>query len=729
MADAPEADGSKDPAIATIDPPARPSAFGKLLRRLANRWATPGTGRVAVCSPIVGFVAGLGAVGFLLALEWFGHHILGDLMGLAIPPTGEGRPHPIRLPTNWWLVLLIPTVGGLISGWIVFTFAPEAEGHGTDALIKAFHRGGGSIRARVPLIKALTSVITIGTGGSAGQEGPIAQIGAGFGSFFARLLRLTPDERRLLVLAGASGGVGAIFRAPLGGALFGLEILYASSAVEPAALLPCLASSIIAYSTFALFITPRPIFVVPPLHFSGLRELPLFAVLALVCAAVGWVYVRFFYGSRDRFFHKLPIPRHVKPAIGGLLLGLMALEFPQLLSGGYGWVQWGAIGLPPDLLASGSSESPFVPNMAFQTLLMLALLKIVSTSLTISSGGSGGVFGPSMFIGGMLGGAVGMIFNKLLDPIAPNFWTINPAAFALVGMGGFFAGVSKAPLTSIVMVCEMCGNYNLLVPLMMVCGLNIAISRRWTIYEEQVNSPIESPAHQGDFVVDVLERLKVSQVNVRSNNIEIVPESADFDEILRRVANSTETLFPVTDGEGKLSGIFSLRDVRLALLGTHVGSLVLAADFATRTVRTVTLRDDLHTALKRMTELNLDEIPVVSDEDPTELIGLLGRKELVSTYTSQIEALRKPDPRPKAGLGRRDLAIEYRDATHMSARRFQVAAGGVDRLVELGPIPRAVGLGERGGSARDLTALAKHVHQGTCRQRLADRVGRERQTP
>lgn len=616
------------------------SALGRALRRVANRWSTPGAGRVAVCSPLVGLVAGLGAVAFLLALDATIRHVLGDLMGLRPPPTGEAKAgHPIALPTSWWPVLLIPALGGLISGLIVFTWAPEAEGHGTDALVKAFHRGGGQIRARVPLIKAVASVITIGTGGSAGSEGPIAQIGAGFGSFLARLLRLTPDERRLLILAGAAGGIGAIFRAPLGGALFGVEILYASAAIEAAALLPCLASSIVAYSVFASIIDPRPIFLVPDLKFHGLLELPAFALLAVLCAAVGWLYVRAFYGTRDRIFHRLPLPRTVRPALGGLLLGLLALAFPQLMTGGYGWVQWGALGMPPALAQPG--ESAFRPNMAMGLLLTLALLKVVSTSLTISSGGSGGVFGPSVFIGGMLGGALGLS----LDRLAPS-WGIEPAAFALVGMGGFFAGVAKAPLTSILMVCEMCGNYRLLVPLMLVCGLNLALSRRWTIYEEQVNSPVDSPAHQGDFVVDVLERLRVGQVPVRTSSLVCVPESADFDAILSRVANSAENLFPVVDAEGRLTGIFSLRDVRLALLGSHVGRLVLADDIATRPVRTVTLRDDLHTALKRMTELNLDEIPVVEPSDPARLVGLLSRRDLVGAYTSQIESLRRPDARP-----------------------------------------------------------------------------------
>lgn len=615
-----------------------PPLLGRLLSHLASRWATPGSGRVAVCSPLVGLVSGLGAVAFLVLLELMIEGVLGDVMGLRPPPTGEGTPHPVSYPSLWWLVLLVPAVGGLISGLLVFTWAPEAEGHGTDALIRAFHRGGGQIRARVPLIKGVASIVTIGTGGSAGSEGPIAQVGAGFGSFLARLLRLTPDERRLLMLAGAAGGIGAIFRAPLGGALFACEVLYMTAAMESAALLPCLASAIVAYSTFALFITPRPIFIVPDLEFHGLLELPIFAMLGVACAGLGWLYVRVFYGLRDKVFRPMPLPRQLRPAVGGLMLGAMAVAFPQLMTGGYGWVQWGAIGMPPSMALPGASA--FSPEMGVSLLLTLALLKTIATGLTISSGGSGGVFGPSIFIGGMLGGAIG----QMLDAALPG-QDLNHAAFALVGMGGFFAGVSKSPLASIVMVCEMSGSYSLLVPLMLVCGLNVGLSRRWTIYEEQVASPVDSPAHQGDFVVDVLERIRVGEVRVRTRGLEVVPEATPFSQVVRRVARSTETLFPVVDDEGRLTGIFSLRDIRLALLGTaSLGELVVADDIAHRPPLTVTPEDDLHTALKRMTELNVDELPVVASEGSTQLVGLLGRKDLVKAYSTQIESLRSPEP-------------------------------------------------------------------------------------
>jgi CIC family chloride channel protein len=609
--------------------------FRRQINRLAALWSSPRIGRVAVCSPVVGLIAGLGAVVFLVSLQFTYREVLGGLLHFQRPSTMEDGPHPITYPYPWWLIVLVPTVGGLISGALVFTLAPEAEGHGTDAMIKAFHRGGGAIRGRVPVIKAVASIITMGTGGSAGQEGPIAQIGAGFGSLLGGLLRLPPTDRRLLMLAGAAGGVGAIFRAPLGGALFAGEVLYASTAFESAALLPCLASSIVAYSTFALFITPQPIFILPPITFAGLRELPLYALLTLLCAGVGWVYVRAFYGLRDRFFKPMPIPRQIKPAVGGFLLGLLALAFPQVMTGGYGWVQWGAIGMPTELCMPG--ETPFVPHMGMWMLLTLAILKIVATGLTISSGGSGGVFGPSILIGGMLGGACG----QFIDHVFPSAH-IEPAAFVLVGMGGFFAGVSKTPLTSIVMVSEMTGSYSLLVPLMLACGLNMALSRRWTIYEEQVPTPIDSPAHQGDFVVDVLEQLRVEEVGFRTEGIEVVPAATPFRQLLHLVAQSTETLFPVVDRQGRLTGIFTLRDLRLALVGSDWGPLVLADDLAHRPVLTVTPEDNLHTALRRMTELNVDELPVVDQEERTRLLGLLSRRQLTLAYTSLIESLKSP---------------------------------------------------------------------------------------
>ena len=306
--------------------------FQALLRQgfqwLVALWETPGVGRATICSPVVGIIAGLGAVAFLVCLQGMYGVVLGGLLHFHMPPTLEGEPHAVTYPWPWWLVLLVPTVGGLISGVLVFTWAPEAEGHGTDAMIRAFHQGGGMIRSRVPFIKSVASIITIGTGGSAGQEGPIAQIGSGFGSYLARVLEASsqraadPDARR------SGRGRGRHLPGSAGRRLFAGEVLYSSTAFESAALLPCLASSIVAYSTFALFITPKPIFSLPPLTFPGPADLPLYVGLTLVCAVFGWLYVRVFYGMRDKLFNPMPIPRQLKPAVGGLLLGPWRLAYP-----------------------------------------------------------------------------------------------------------------------------------------------------------------------------------------------------------------------------------------------------------------------------------------------------------------------------------------------------------------------------------------------------------------
>jgi CIC family chloride channel protein len=553
---------------------------------------------------------------------------LGGIEGYYPPPAGgEAELHDaasgvalVQMPTHWWAVILVPTIGGLLCGLLVFTFAPEAEGHGTDAMIRAFHRMGGRIRGRVPIIKALASILTIGSGGSAGREGPIAQIGAGFGSFLGKRLGLGEHERRLLMLSGGAGGIGAIFRAPLGGALFVSEVLYGSTASEFAAVIPAFISSITAYTVFALVYGQGVIFRTPPdLTFASMGELPFYLVFAFLCAIVGFLYVTFFYGLRNRVFRKLPIPNALKPALGGLVLGLIALELPQVMSGGYGWIQTAIDG-----------------NMAFNMLLILCFGKIVATSFTISSGGSGGVFAPSLFIGAMLGGAFGQACNHFFPEVITH-----PEAFVLVGMGGFFAGVARVPLTAMLMVCELSGSYDLLIPLMLVCIVNVAmLSSRWTLYEEQVPTMLDSPAHQGDFVIDVLEQLHVRDVMDSHPKLDLIQEDTPLPDVLHLAATSNHTYFHVTDREQRLVGIFSLRDLRTVLTGDRAGMLVLATDIATSPVLTVDPDDDLHLALRRLMQKNIDEIPVVDPAQPGKILGILSRKDLISAYHHRVTELR-----------------------------------------------------------------------------------------
>ena len=592
-----------------------------LAEKLRSVFDLESSGRVILYSALVGVVAGLGAAGFFYVLDLFQEYALGNVEGYYPPAAGSEPIHHVpQLPEHWWAVLLVPTIGGLVCGCIVYFFAPEAEGHGTDAMVRVFHSLKGRIRGRVPLIKTVASIVTIGTGGSAGREGPIAQIGAGFGSFLADRLGLSDWERRMLILSGASGGVAAIFRAPLGGALFAVEVLYASTAVEFSAIVPCVVASVVAYSVFASIFGPGLAFTVPETAaFGGPTELPFYLMFAVVCAIAGFLYVWCFYGLRDHFFRRLAIPNHVKPAIGGLLLGAIALWFPQVMAGGYGWIQEAING-----------------NLTLQLMAVLVVAKILATSFTISSGGSGGVFAPSLFIGAMLGGAFGLLCNTVSPGVAPPV-----EAFVLVGMGGFFAGVAKVPLTALIMVSEMSGSYDLLVPLMLVSVINVAIlSSRWSLYEEQVPSLIDSPAHLGDYVVDVLEGMEVKEIYKPSRRPTLVHEDLPLPELLRLVAGGKESYFPVVDGGDELVGIFSLHDIRSAFVSKDAGNLILASDLAVSPVATVTPDDNLHTTLRLCTQKNITEIPVVDTENSRQVLCMLRRQEVIDAYDERMSALR-----------------------------------------------------------------------------------------
>ena len=277
----------------------------------------------------MGIVAGVGAIVFYVATRAAEHYALGVVAGYYPEPRPGGEPsmawlpavdHPLRL----WLLLVVPTVGGLLSGILVFTLAPEAEGHGTDSAISAYHNHQGQIRPRVPLVKIIASALTLGTGGSGGREGPIAQIGAGFGSVLGNLLRLRPAERRVLMAAGMGSGIGAIFRAPLAGTMFAAEVLYRSPEFEPEVIIPTGIASVISYCVFGAYSGWEPLFNIPDLKFTNPWQLGPYLVLAIFMALLAMLYTRTFYGCK-RLFDRLPIPRHFRPAIGALLTGLVAV--------------------------------------------------------------------------------------------------------------------------------------------------------------------------------------------------------------------------------------------------------------------------------------------------------------------------------------------------------------------------------------------------------------------
>ncbi|HSE15309.1 MAG TPA: chloride channel protein, partial [Candidatus Deferrimicrobium sp.] len=552
----------------------------------------PSQFRLMLLSVGVGIVAGLGAILFDRLLGWTLHAVLESFTGYAEPKAGSPAASLFTFaPARSLWFFIIPTLGGLVSGAIVYLVAPEAEGHGTDAMIDAFHHRGGKIRKRVPFVKIIASVLTIGTGGSAGKEGPIAQIGSGFGSAFASLLKLKPRERRLLVLAGAAGGIGAIFQAPLGAALFAPEVLYRETEFEYEAILPCIVSSIIAYAVYSQLYKGGALFFPGTVGFSMPGELLPYAFFGVVCAMTGFLYVRTFYGSRDRLFQPLRIHKMLKPAVGGLMLGTVAYAFPQVSDGGYGWIQMALEG-----------------KMFWATMLLLAFLKILGTSCTIGSGGSGGVFGPSVFIGAMLGGAFGFLGHQ----VAPG-WVVNPNSFVLVGIGGFFAGVARTPVSSIIMACEMSASYTLLVPLMLVSSISYLLLRNTSLYEKQQISRIASPAHLTEFAWGMLEKIRVHEA-VREQPVIRIPEQMPFGDLVKTVTRSGASHFPVVDREGRMTGIVSINDIRGVLFEETIDQLIVARDVATPNVVRVFRNDTLREALEKMAAIDVDELPVASEE-------------------------------------------------------------------------------------------------------------------
>jgi CIC family chloride channel protein len=568
----------------------------------------------------IGVIAGLGAVVFHY-LCLLGSHYFLDMMAGYRPPSPAGEHHlmnPTNSPFNRWILLVLPALGGILSGWIVYSFAPEAEGHGTDAAIYAYHHDQGLIRSRVPFIKTIASAITLTTGGSGGREGPIAQIGAGFGSFLATRLKLTERERRIMMAAGISAGVGSIFRAPLAGALFAAEVLYKDPDIEPEIIIPAGISSVVSYCLFCFVYGWGSLFNSPDFVFRNPIELGPYLFLALVLSGLGFLYVKSFYSTID-IFHRLKVPNHIKPAIGGLLTGMIGFFWPYTLSFGYGFAQ---------MALNNELTIPFLLTLAFG--------KIFTTSFSIGSGGSGGVFGPSIVIGGAMGGAVGRAFNHIMPSVITE-----PGSFVVVGMAGFFAGVSNTPISTIIFVSEMTNSYHLLLPSLLVCAVCYLSSRHWTIFHNQVQNKIESPAHTADFFVDVLQAFQVQDLMDSVRPVKTIPEDMSFADFRNFFCENQQLYFPVVNKQGRLVRIFSVNDVRGHLLSTDKKLLTKMDTFGTREIITTFPGEDLNSALHKFTIKNLDSLPVVDDSNHDLLIGMLNRREVIAFYNSQVREMTK----------------------------------------------------------------------------------------
>lgn len=458
------------------------SKFTKVSKRgrkflFAGKGMSVRTGRFLGESMLVGAVTGLAVVAFKYMID-FAHHYFAQL---------EDKREMVWDNPARWALLFLPAIGALLGYLLIKRFSKLEHARGTDSAIQAFHKHDGYITSNVIPVKPVASVLTVGSGGSAGYEGPVTLLGAACGSAVARILKIAPRGRRILMASGLAAGIAALFQAPLAGAIFGFEIFYSSSDIEDETVLPCFVASAVSYAIYACLIGQsawEPLFVLDNQYaFSnGLRLLPYFALAVIVAFGVRF-YISFF-GFIEKFFQKLKVFGWTKVIIGGLLTGVIGFFYPDILSTSYSVIT---------ATFSGSNEVSLEGLGSFTAygLLILFVLKVVATSFTVGSGGSGGLFAPALVCGAALGAAVGMIFKSLL----PDAIGINPQAFALVGMAGFMASALRIPLTSIVMVAEMSGNHRLLVPAMWVCCISFWLNSGWTLYRSQVHAQESSPVH------------------------------------------------------------------------------------------------------------------------------------------------------------------------------------------------------------------------------------------
>jgi chloride channel protein, CIC family len=418
----------------------------------------------------IGIIAGLGAVVFYLALDYTGRFLLGYLAGYDIPKAvGDGGQRASPGFERAWAIPLVCFAGALASAWLVARFAPEAEGHGTDNAIEAAFTNPRSIRARVVLVKMVSSALTIGSGGSAGREGPTAQISAGFGSLLARRLDLSREDGSIAVSLGIGSGIGAIFGAPLGGAVLAASIVYRED-FDYRSLVPGFITSGTAYMVYGLFLGFDGLFgSVTPGYVFNPAQLGWFVLIGIVAAAVGYAYAKIFYGT-VALTNRLPGGKVLKPAIGGLLVGLFALVIPQILSSGYGWVQ----------LATTKEGLMTLP---LWIVLVLPLAKIVATSLSIGTGGSGGIFGPGIVIGAFVGASIWRLADLAGAPGIPS----GPGVFVVVAMMACFGSVAHAPLAVMIMVAEMTSSFAVLPGAMITVGIAYLLITRTdvSIYKSQ----------------------------------------------------------------------------------------------------------------------------------------------------------------------------------------------------------------------------------------------------
>lgn len=583
-------------------------------------------GRFVLQAIAVGVIVGLAGCLLLIGLDTAEELLLVNVAryprlhaaGESIAATPQGSARLV-------FVALLPAFGALIAG-ALSRWAPEIRGGGGDAMIATFHHGQGAIRRRVVLLKPLASLFTLGSGGAGGREGPTMHLGGALGVWIAGFLPTTERERRVLMVAGVAAGISAVFRTPLGAALLAIEVLYRDD-FESEALIPAVLSSVVAYSLSSTLLSTTPMFGQLPRFPFHWEQLPFYAAGAILVASAAFIFVKTLRVVQ-RGVARLPIADWTQPAAGALLLGVLAvvvlvvvpdwLSVPSthvsVLGGGYGA---GQLAISGDAALGEGGGAALV-------LLIAAALRAVATSLTIGSGGSAGDFAPSLALGALVGAAIGH---------AASAWfavdTVSPGAFALVGMATFYGGIAKVPLAATVMVCEMAGSYDLLVPLMLSQAIAFIALRRVSLYPAQLPSQRFSPAHAAAWTRHEVVNVRVGDIVQGERRVVTMPPNASADVLLRAMADApAQSIFPVVDSDGRLLGIITGPNTR-EIAADDDASWAIAADVMNPPV-SLSVTAPIVEVARLLLAHDLRALPVV--DDAGRVIGLVDEHDVSRAF-------------------------------------------------------------------------------------------------
>jgi len=524
-------------------------------------------------------------------------------------------------PSSSLTILFLPAFGGLIAGLIIYYFSRDSKGTGSDEMINAFHNKEGKINPSVPFFKSLATLFTLPTGGSGGKEGPISFIGAGIGVWVADLAKAGARARRTLLLSGTAAGLGSVFKTPLGGALTAAEMVYKED-IETDALIPCFISSVTAYLVYTIYAGTEPFLSVGGLSRFQYDEILFYLLLGILCFSFGFLFIKGFNDARA-FIGKLKIPVFVKPAIGGLLTGVISL-FVFEISG------TGSIFL--DSTIKGTLPDFFGQHLWFHlliSLLIIAVLKIVATTLTIGSGGSAGIFGPSLFIGAMLGAAVGVAANHFLHH------DVSIVSFMIVGMGAFYSGVANAPIAGIIMIVEMTGSYVLLPPLIIVSIFTFILSKRISFYKNQLENRFKSPAHSWEMKNDIIDQILLKDHFPEFRLLAVIRKNDILEDVLNLASQIHASDFIVVNEQLKYEGIFSLRQKDFDLANNPQNKNLKISDFADYSVPSVKPEEKLSRALDIIMRHDIDKVAVT---DKNFILGYIRSKDIFEAYTMQLKS-------------------------------------------------------------------------------------------